>query len=98
MVGKSWPKVVNDQYEQLGIGYPGLLTFDNAARSSQPSQESAPCARAESRKGTGEPHLGVNRTSTAVRHGGFTRVGDLPAPNPSANPVGEKEGKEHAHV
>src|SRR4051794_38844130 len=32
------------------------------------------------------------------RHGGYTRVGDLPAPNPSANPVGEKEGKEYAHV
>jgi murein DD-endopeptidase MepM/ murein hydrolase activator NlpD len=32
------------------------------------------------------------------KHGWYTRVGDLPAPNPSANPVGEKEGKEYAHV
>ncbi|GGR58250.1 hypothetical protein GCM10010220_05840 [Streptomyces parvulus] len=46
---------VNDQEERLGIRAPGLLTFDNAARSSQPSQKAAPCARAESRKGTGEP-------------------------------------------
>ena len=35
---------------------------------------------------------GVNR-GRAVLHGGCP-VGDLPAPNPSANPVGEKEGKE----
>src|SRR3954462_3686852 len=32
------------------------------------------------------------------KHDRYTRVGDLPAPNPSANPVGEKEGKERAHV
>src|SRR5690348_11359980 len=32
------------------------------------------------------------------QHGRYTRVGDLPAPNPSANPVGETEGKECAQV
>ncbi|GHE03454.1 hypothetical protein GCM10010339_30810 [Streptomyces alanosinicus] len=55
LTGKSGAENVNDQVERLGNSLTGLLTFDNAARSSQPSPEAAPCARAESREGTGEP-------------------------------------------
>jgi murein DD-endopeptidase MepM/ murein hydrolase activator NlpD len=40
----------------------------------------------------------VNRAPFAAFSAVEALVGDLPAPNPSANPVGEKEGKEYAFV
>src|SRR5689334_14236285 len=66
-----------------------LLTFDNAARSSPPPTGGTVRLPNPARGNRGTNRTGVNRAAALP-------VGDLLPPNPSANPVGDREGKESA--